>query len=292
MSTATQFHTKLSLLVDPNNGCNLNCIHCGLACAHLEHFSKQEIMSVQKFDQMIEILGPYIKSLSIGCIREPLVHPNIDVILKHADQVLKTIPLKLTTNGILLSEPLIAMFAKAYHDWSFNISIESADPDTYEKIRRGAKFEIFDRNIKYLCALKAKRPNLKIYFSTVVMKANLHCLEEVLDYAQAVGVDGVTLMDLEPHVHNEHLVLSPEEKKEWSKKFARFQEQNQDGRMTIGKHDGPSQTTDSQAVMNQKGDIYPSGFRQPIGNVFEISGLKMILEHYQKTPGLEFEKKG
>ncbi len=280
----------MSLLVDPNNGCNLNCIHCGLACAHLVHFSKQDIMSPEKFYQVIELLEPYINSLSIGCIREPLVHPRIEEILMLADKLSETISLSLTTNAVLLKPPLTEIFVQARHDWTFYISIESANPVTYEKIRKGAIFDSFHRNVKNLCSLKTKRPHLKIYFSTVVMKSNLHDLDKLFDYAHSLGIDGILLMDLEPHAHNEHLELTNLENKEWQVRFTQIKDRFQNEKMMINMHDTNPAHDELIAVMNQRGEVYPPGFRQPLGNIFTSSGIKTILNYYQNTANPVLER--
>lgn len=201
-----------------------------------------------------------------------------------ADKASKTISLSLSTNGILLNALLSDFFIRASHDWTINVSIESAHPETYETIRRGAKFDVFNRNLKYLCSMKIARPGLKIFFSTVVMKTNLYDLETVLDYAGASGVDGVTLMDLEPHMHNHHLMLTPQEKEAWQERVRQFQESRPGEKMSVGIRAESSPKNEVTAVMNQKGDIYPPGHRNPVGNIFDVKGFLAILNHYQVPP--------
>ncbi len=287
MLNKNNYHPKISLLVDPNNGCNLNCLHCGLSCAHLVHYSKQSIMHKDKYREMLQVLGPYMSSVSLGCIREPLVHSQIKDLILYSDELDTTDSLTLTTNGTLLDKSIVDLLMTTMHSWSINISIESAKPGTYEMIRRGAGFDTFKKNLTYLIDSKDKKKrDFRIVFSTVIIKPNFNDFFDLLDFAESMNIDGITFMQLQPHSFNKHLVLSPDEQLAFSEILLEIEEKAKNTQVKIGMIDSQSQNNQDTcdiltAIMNHKGDIYPPGHRDPIGCVFSREGLTSILNHYQ-----------
>jgi len=86
------------------------------------------------------------------------------------------------TNGMLIDEEWINKLAK--YDFSFiQFSIDGATPEVHDKIR-GAKGS-YDRVIK--AALLAKSYGLPVAVASVIMKLNLHQLEDLIDQAYMLG---------------------------------------------------------------------------------------------------------
>ena len=109
--------TAITLLIDPNDGCNLNCRHCGKQCPHLKPVHRQQVMGPDRYAAVLEALQPHLASIALGCIREPLVHPAIAALIQLSDRQAHLEGLTLSTNGTCLEPALIALFAKGRHRW-------------------------------------------------------------------------------------------------------------------------------------------------------------------------------
>ncbi|MBQ8207954.1 MAG: radical SAM protein [Clostridia bacterium] len=84
--------------VEITNICNLDCDFCPGHGRKLKHMTSEE------FSKVAEKLNGRIENLFLHLMGEPLLHPELDGILKTADRM--DIKLKITTNGTLLSMQL------------------------------------------------------------------------------------------------------------------------------------------------------------------------------------------
>ena len=116
-------------------------------------------MSIADFKRVLHIMGPYVVSMGFGCLREPLVHPQIRDLFQLADNHGNITGISLATNGVLLDRSMADIMLSTSLDWNVEVSIESSNPLTYEKIRRGSKFSLIKNNIEYLISLKEKAGN-------------------------------------------------------------------------------------------------------------------------------------
>ena len=80
--------------VEITNICNLNCSFC------IGHKRKQEYMPPEKFRHILEKLDRKVKYLYLHLMGEPTTHPQLEQILKLADEF--DFRVMLTTNGTLL----------------------------------------------------------------------------------------------------------------------------------------------------------------------------------------------
>lgn len=96
---------------------------------------------------------------------------------------------KIVTNGLLINEKWAEMMAKSNLVLSF--SIDGVTKETYEYVRKGARFDDLIKNIKIVnrfrdeydkSAVSPSKMVTRINF--VVMKSNYHELERVLDFAK------------------------------------------------------------------------------------------------------------
>ena len=288
-------YPKLNLLVDPNDGCNLNCLHCGLDSPHLVHFSKQTCMNTENYTRMLGILKDHIISLSLGCIREPLVHPQIEDLIKISDTILPAGHLSLNTNGIRLTEDIVDLLLTCQNDWHLNISIESATPATYEKIRRGAKFKSFYDNMRYLIEARCRfQKKITITFSCVIMNINLDDFPELLSFATDLGIDTILPLSLQIHNGNQNLALTQEQdiraqnmcntlrtdsSIKGSTRLASLRDDLQANLPDEQSHDTPT-----VIIMNQHGHIFPPGRRTTLGCIFKPEDIPKIFSYYKILP--------
>jgi cyclic pyranopterin phosphate synthase len=113
--------------------CNLRCIYCmppeGLVKLHHD-----EILS---YEELLRFTGLALE-MGISKVRitggEPLVRKNLDEFIANLNRLVKGRALSLTTNGILLFD--MAKDLKRAGIIRLNISIDSLDPEVYNRITR------------------------------------------------------------------------------------------------------------------------------------------------------------
>ena len=81
--------------------CNLNCKWCD----HCSPIADEEYVTVEQFTKDLELVNDKFSDVFFVAIMggEPLMHPNLDLIIKSARNILPKSSIKIYTNGLLLS---------------------------------------------------------------------------------------------------------------------------------------------------------------------------------------------
>ncbi len=99
------------------NICNLSCAFChGTA-------RKKEFMPLSHFQKLAAALRPYTDFLYLHVLGEPLLHPELDGILKIAADL--GFRICITTNGVLLREKQDLLFRFAPHIHKVSVSLHA-----------------------------------------------------------------------------------------------------------------------------------------------------------------------
>jgi MoaA/NifB/PqqE/SkfB family radical SAM enzyme len=246
-------------------------------------------MGLPEFKQVLDTMGPYLVSLGLGCLREPLVHPQIEELI-HVVEAHDYVPgVTLATNGVLLDGPMAEFMVSRDLDWDIYISMESSNPATYEKIRRGAKFGVIKENIENLINLREKASKrMKINFCSVIFKYNLDEYVRLFDFAESIGIDAFKPMHLMLHEGNRDMALSGDEETRMFEIVNSLKQRTEDSHIDLMLDEFYEQRdyglgTNKQvpmAVMNQTGHIFPPGYRKPIGSVLNDDDITAIMEFY------------
>ena len=176
------------------NRCNLNCLHCrGMADEELEE------KTILKVAEEIAPLKPRWIIIEGG---EPLLRRElleiIEIIFKNKIKVY------LISNGMLFNEDLARRFAEL--DVNFMISIDGADKESYEKIRRGASFEKLKKSVAI-----ANEYGVLDSCPVTIGKHNYHQIGKLFKFAEEIGYKKITFLGLKPCKDYEKYVLNGEE---------------------------------------------------------------------------------
>lgn len=171
--------------VEPTRDCNLRCLMCpwpGLRPRQGE--------SLHMHPATWELLTPYLRevqSIDFTGSGEPLLSPNLFQWLQEAkDCGCRT---GFLTNGLLLKEKTICQVIDTELDW-IGFSIDAADKELYQQIRKGANFNTVCTAINSLGRKKTgDRPQMMLNF--VIMEINLDQLEDIVRLAHELGIDRV-----------------------------------------------------------------------------------------------------
>lgn len=143
------------LTIETCNNCNARCIMCPKGIFGTKQL---ELMEDALFDKIVEELQQYASWIEMVCLNsdgEPLIDKDIcNKICK-----LKKIGIKhvnLSTNGKLLNAKKSEELIEAGID-DIRISIDAFSAETYEKIRRGLKYEEIMRNVLDLINIRDRK---------------------------------------------------------------------------------------------------------------------------------------
>ena len=140
-----------------------------------------------------EIL-PRTYHLFLSCATEPFMAKRFDTL--YAMFMSKLIPdSHMITNGTLLTEKRAELLVETQLAM-LEVSVDGATKETYERIRRGAKFETVIKNIKLLQAIKRKHKSTKpaVMLNFVMQPDNIDELLDFIDLAAELQVDSVNLI--------------------------------------------------------------------------------------------------
>ena len=171
--------------VEPTRDCNLSCLMCpwpGLRSGPSQSLQ----MGEQTWNRLLPHLDE-VESIDFTGSGEPLLNPHLFKWLKEAGE--RGCHTGFLTNGTLLDEDGARQVIEAGLEW-IGFSIDGAEKEVYERIRKGADFGAVTSAIEALAGLRHQgQPLLMINF--VIMEQNLDQLEGIIRLARKLGVDQV-----------------------------------------------------------------------------------------------------
>lgn len=172
------------LVFEMTNSCNLNCVMCGRNVRHFKptHFN---IDWLEKFND----ITPYIEEVTLMGWGEPTMHPQFVDFLKWANS--HDLQKYFCTNGMKLGELQDTIFKQQVD--IIAISIDAADNESNQAIRRGADLNKIIENLKGIVEEKQRRNSLFPYMNSVttLMKRNLREFPKIVKLAADIGLNEV-----------------------------------------------------------------------------------------------------
>lgn len=192
---------RYSLLLDTTNGCNLSCTFC------TRDNGKIVQMTAGELDLLLGKIHKYLDSVQLSCAWEYSIARNAADIIRTLGRY--NIPsTSIYTNGNILSDDIAQALIDARLN-DFVVSIGEAKPETYQRLRRGGKFDRVVANITRLQKLKKERDSRfpRVLANLTVVNSNLGELVDFIELAQSLGIEAVTGRHL---ILNEGLDMSGE----------------------------------------------------------------------------------
>ncbi len=156
--------------------CNLKCVMC-------EVWKKPWDIPKETVKEVIEYL-PYLGRLRLSG-GEVFLSEYFEKLIEKSSYY-PNVRMAINTNGLLIDEEWAKKLVKGNIDLTY--SIDGVTKDTYEYIRKGAKFEDLLRSINLINKYKEKylgdRHKIVIGMHIVIMKSNYRQLGQVVDFAQ------------------------------------------------------------------------------------------------------------
>lgn len=185
----------LKIEMDITNQCNIRCIMCPFSDPAIGR-RKRSDLSRETFLRWADDMFSWAASLGLMFGTEPTLNPNLLSFVRIAKEY-RVPNVYFSTNAMKLTPALSGALIEAGLD-EFNVSLDSGSKATFERIRRGAKWDIVVRNLKALrdqkAALKVARPRLHLSF--VLMRSNIQELPEFIELAAELGASVVYITHL------------------------------------------------------------------------------------------------
>lgn len=189
--------TQLSLTMDVTNQCNSRCKTCYFSLPGFK--PKGRNMTLDEFKLLADKLRGATGRLALSCEFEPLLHPDIEEIIKACAPLSATWQIRLNTNGLLLSEAVSQALATAGIAELY-VSIDAPTPALNALIRGNQALPRIIRELKRLAEIKkisgATKP-VCILRSTA-MQANLQELPDMIPLCAEVGAERYCIKHLLP----------------------------------------------------------------------------------------------
>jgi radical SAM protein with 4Fe4S-binding SPASM domain len=178
------------LVFEVTNRCNLRCEMCGQS--HRDFVGQD--LSPEAFAKT-EPFWDTLHDASLFGWGEPLMNKHLgeffDLLSPRGPRIF------VLTNAMLLKDEMIERFVRG-HLAFLNFSVDGAKAETYNRIRRGAKFDTVIANIKKVVAkrreLKVTKPYLRMVF--VGMRSNVKEFPDFVDLAASLGMDEAKMVHM------------------------------------------------------------------------------------------------
>jgi MoaA/NifB/PqqE/SkfB family radical SAM enzyme len=181
--------------IEPVGQCNLRCAMCPIQFrVDGPPYGPPAFMPFETFQRLLDQF-PAIRELHLQGLGEPMMHPRFFDMVEHAAG--RGIRVGTNSNLTLLhvhgAERCVASGLASLH-----VSIDGATRETYERIRRRARFDRVRRNLEALVAARARRAREepRLVLVAVAMQENLHELAALVRLAHGFGIPDVFVQHL------------------------------------------------------------------------------------------------
>ena len=174
--------------------CNLRCPVCPTGTKELERAAIP--MDPGLFERVWEETAPYLLTASLWGWGEPLLHPQLDQMLRIARR--HNVATFLSTNGMPLRHESVRQALVDHPPTSLIVAIDGITDETNSKYRIGAKLEPILSGVRELAKLKrsrkAKYPVLQLRY--IVMSHNEHEVDQLEAFARENEFELLTLRSI------------------------------------------------------------------------------------------------
>lgn len=184
--------------------CNYSCIMCQKSSLDPNIYNSGiEEMPFQKIEKLLRENAAHISVVRLHG-GEPLMHSKFVQIIDLLDEL--KLKYTLITNGSLLTKEIREKLVK--NCVLITVSIDSAEPKMYSKMRVGGELRLISENIRALNQIKKRTPLLNL--AATLFTFNIPHLKELVEYSAQNGFESITLSEGSyyntPEIKPEHFI--------------------------------------------------------------------------------------
>ncbi|HVU36564.1 MAG TPA: radical SAM protein [Opitutaceae bacterium] len=164
------------------NNCNLRCPFCIVDYSSVRGL---KLMTEETFRRMFDLMADVPPGqFWLSCLHEPTMHPRFVEFIEMVPEPLRN-RISFTTN-LARRFPagyLQRLVATGVH--SIRVSFDSRDPALFAELRKGAKYEIFEANVKELAAvLPRSGPRPQVRYITMAFQENWRDIAGLVEHCR------------------------------------------------------------------------------------------------------------
>jgi wyosine [tRNA(Phe)-imidazoG37] synthetase (radical SAM superfamily) len=127
------------------------------------------------------------------------------------------------TNGTLLNKTMWLSLPIDLRERiaDINVSVDSFNKESYEKIRVGSKFEVIQRNLLFLSSLRKSQELKHITITNILQKKNIHELYDFVSRAIDLGFDTIIINKIENWIYDEDFFNTLKMPLDWKIKYSK-----------------------------------------------------------------------
>lgn len=163
------------IIIELSHNCNLNCVMCGFG-KEINPYSKSKFLTFENYKSILHQIGDKATTIRLNGRGESTIHPNFVDILNYTKEHYPNVNINLFSNLSFHNNQIIE--ALINNHVQLFISLDSSEADELTAIRKGAKFQFIQENIKYLSVL----PNRPFIIFTI-QEANIHRIYDIAIFA-------------------------------------------------------------------------------------------------------------
>lgn len=178
--------TPIYLQLETTTKCNIRCEFC------YGTFKRRPVKNLSLAD-FKKIIGqfPGLVKVHLQGIGEPFLNKEIFEMIKYAKS--QGIKVDLTTNGTLLDIDTTKKILASGLDY-MEFSVDSADPETFEKIRAGANFGQVVGNIKRFLIEKGSATGPQAKVTAVLTDDHIEEAPDIVEFTYQLGISSLFLI--------------------------------------------------------------------------------------------------
>lgn len=171
--------------------CNLSCPSC-----RSSNYAADEATRLQ-YDALQErVMLPMLKHTQVVTITgsgDPFASKNFRHLMQRlADDDYANLKFHIMTNGMLFTPREWERFPALHNRVNvLSISLDGASAETHETLRRGARWDVMEKNLSFAGELRRQGLIDAFHLGFVVQVENYHEMGEMISLAERVGADGV-----------------------------------------------------------------------------------------------------
>lgn len=178
-----------SIQIEVTSICNIKCKMC-----YINELGKYRAdhMKFETFKKIIDENFNHWHLIRMWGIGDPFTNPDIMKMIAYEKELGNAV--NLSSNLMLLNEDKVKELVRLKVD-RLNISIDGATAETYESIRRGAKFDKLLENLALL--KKYNNGVINLCVVSVSMKENLHELKDLVRLVKRFGIKRLFIQEVQ-----------------------------------------------------------------------------------------------
>ncbi len=184
----------LEAFIEVSARCNLRCQMCAISfdTRYRGSSGRPAFLQPQLFKRLRPIFPGLLRAHLYG-LGEPVLNPHLTDYIRELSSA--GVEVWFTTNATLIEQEKAEAFAEAGAD-RVSISIDGATAETYETIRRGAKFDRLLRGLEALSNARRRHGKPRLTVNFVAMKSNLDELPALVELCAGFGIEEINVEPL------------------------------------------------------------------------------------------------